>query len=136
MADAGQDEAPPPREIPLLEWVVAALGVLLVAATIGYLALQALSRNTTPPDIRIEADPPLALESGWLVRFRALNRGGEPAAEVVIEGALSGSDGVVETSQATLDYLPPGSERAGGLLFSRDPGMFDWQIGAKGYAQP
>jgi uncharacterized protein (TIGR02588 family) len=136
MAEPDQPRPPAPREIPALEWVVAGLGALLVLGTIGYLAAQALWRDATPPDVRLVAEPARALEDGWLVRFRALNRGGEPAAELLIEGELRGPEGSVETSEATLDYLPPGSQREGGLLFSHDPRRFELALRAKGYARP
>ena len=124
------------RPVPPLEWIVAAIGALLVAGTIGYLVTQALWRDTTPPDVRIVAEPAHAQQSGWLVRFRAINQGGEPAAQLLIEGALSGPEGSVETAQANLDYLAPGSQREGGLLFSRDPRQFRLELRAKGYARP
>jgi uncharacterized protein (TIGR02588 family) len=136
MAEPDQPRPPAPREIPPLEWLVAGLGALLVAGTIGYLTAQALWRDTTPPDVRLVAEPARALEGGWLVRFRAFNQGGEPAAELLIEGELRGPDGSVETSEATLDYLAPGSQREGGLLFSRDPRRFELALRAKGYARP
>ena len=136
MAEPDQPRSPRPRAIPPLEWVMAGIGALLVAGTIGYLAAQALWRDTTPPDVRILAEPPRELQGGWLVRFRALNQGGEPAVELLIEGALRGPDGSVETAETTLDYLAPGSQRAGGLLFSRDPRRFELELRAKGYAEP
>jgi uncharacterized protein (TIGR02588 family) len=128
--------APPPRLIPAVEWLVAGIGALLVAATIGYLALHALGRDRTPPDLRLTAEPALTQDSGWLVRFRAQNRGAQPASEVLIEGVLAGPDGPVETAETTLDYLAPDSERAGGLWFSRDPSGLELQLHAKGYAAP
>jgi uncharacterized protein (TIGR02588 family) len=128
--------APPPRAVPLLEWLVAAIGALLVAGTIGYLSWQALSRDQTSPDVRIVSEPPLALQGGWLVRFRAINHGGEPVAELLVEGELRDSRGSIETAQAILDFLAPGSEAAGGLFFSRDPGELELRLRAKGYARP
>ncbi len=128
--------APPPRPVPTVEWLVAALGLLLVAATIGYLVLHALVRDRTPPDLQLTAEPALAQDGGWLVRFRARNRGGEPASEVLVEGVLAGPDGPLETAETTLDYLAPHSEREGGLLFSRDPAGLELQLHAKGYAAP
>lgn len=136
MAEPAQPRPPAPREIPALEWVVAGIGALLVAGTIGYLVTQALWRDATPPDVRLVAEPARAQQGGWLVRFHALNQGGEPAAELLIEGELRDPEGTVETSEATLDYLPPGSQRAGGLLFSRDPRQFELALRAKGYARP
>jgi uncharacterized protein (TIGR02588 family) len=124
------------RPIPLLEWVVAAIGGLLVAATIAYLAYQALWRDETPPDVRLTAERVLALRPGYLVQFRAMNEGGQTAAQLVIEGELMGPEGVVETGEATLDYLPPNSYREGGLIFTRDPRRLELRLRAKGYAKP
>jgi uncharacterized protein (TIGR02588 family) len=127
------DEA---RPIPVTEWIVAALGVMLVAGTIGYLVWLAMSRDETPPDVRVVADGVVALQDGWLVQFRAANAGGQAAAEVLIEGELAGPDGPIETSEATIDYLPPRSEREGGLIFSRDPRQHEMRLRAKGYVDP
>jgi uncharacterized protein (TIGR02588 family) len=124
------------RRIPLLEWVVAAIGALLVAGSIGYLTLRALSRDASPPDVRLLAQPALALPDGWLVRFRAINQGGEPAAQLIVEGVLRAPDGSIESAAAILDYLAPGSQREGGLFFSRDPGGLELELHPKGYARP
>ena len=124
------------RPIPLLEWLVAALGALLVAGTMGYLGVHAIWRDARPPDLRLLAQPALALPDGWLVRFRAINQGGEPAAQLLVEGVLRAPDGSVETAAAILDYLAPGSERQGGLFFSRDPGGLELELRPKGYARP
>ena len=136
MATPDQPRPPAPRDVPALEWVVAAIGALLVAGTIGYLVTQALWRDRTPPDVRLVAEPARELQGGWLVRFHAFNHGGEPAAEILVEGELRGPDGSVETAEATLDYLPPGSQREGGLVFSSDPRRFELALRVKGYAKP
>jgi uncharacterized protein (TIGR02588 family) len=132
--DAGGEGAP--RQVPLLEWIVAGLGALLVAGTIGYLVFQAFGRDQTPPDLEVVALRVLALEHGHLVQFRTLNHGSEPAAQLLVEGELAGPDGPLETAEATLDYVPPRSQREGGLLFSRDPRAFELRLRAKGYAKP
>jgi uncharacterized protein (TIGR02588 family) len=134
MADRESDVEP--RQIPLFEWLVAGVGALLVTGTIGYLVVQGLWRDATPPDVRVEALRALALEHNHLVEFRAVNAGGEPIAQLLVEGELVGPDGPVETAEAILDYLPPASQREGGLFFSRDPGAFELRLRAKGYAQP
>jgi uncharacterized protein (TIGR02588 family) len=124
------------RPIPATEWVVAALGAALVAATIGYLVWLALSRDDAPPDVRVVAGRVHALEHGWLVQFRAVNAGGQAAAELLVEGELTGPDGVIETAQATIDYLPPRSEREGGLIFREDPHRHELRLRARGYVDP
>jgi uncharacterized protein (TIGR02588 family) len=124
------------RPIPATEWVVAAIGAALVAGTIGYLVYLASVRDATPPDIRVVEDGVVALQGGWLVRFRAANAGGQAAAQLLVEGELEGPQGPIETSEATVDYLPARSERKGGLIFSRDPRRHALRLRAKGFVQP
>jgi uncharacterized protein (TIGR02588 family) len=124
------------RPIPVTEWIVAAIGAVLVAGTIGWLVWLAMSRDETPPDVRVVEDGVVALQDGWLVKFRAANAGAQAAAELLVEGELIGPDGAIETSEATVDYLPPRSEREGGLFFSHDPRQHEVRLRAKGYVNP
>jgi uncharacterized protein (TIGR02588 family) len=138
-ADPGTGEGPPGvgrRPIPVTEWVVAAIGAALVAATIGYLVWLAISRDEASPDVRVVEAGVVEVQDGWLVKFRAANVGGQAAAELLVEGELAGPEGVLETSEATIDYLPPRSEREGGLFFARDPREHEVRLRAKGYVDP
>ncbi|MGH6943882.1 MAG: TIGR02588 family protein [Geminicoccaceae bacterium] len=125
-----------PHATPALEWAIATLGALLVASTIGFLVYTALSRQRTPPDVRLRVESVVDLENGYLVQFRATNRSRSTAAQLVIEGELASPDGAAEISEATLDYLPPLSDREGGLFSTKDPRRFDLRLRAKGYAKP
>jgi uncharacterized protein (TIGR02588 family) len=58
------------------------------------------------------------------------------AAGLMVEGVLKEGTATVETSAITMDYVPSGSQRRAGLIFSRDPRKFELQIRAKGYEQP
>jgi uncharacterized protein (TIGR02588 family) len=126
----------PRQAVPLLEWIVAAIGVLLVGGAIGYLVYHSMTRGETPPDIRVDAEQVLELAHGYVVQFRALNEGGSAAAQVTIEGELLGPDGATERGEAVLDYLPPRSDRAGALLFGSDPRQGELRLRATGYAKP
>jgi uncharacterized protein (TIGR02588 family) len=126
----------PRQAVPLLEWIVAAIGVVLVGGAIGYLVYHSMTRGQTPPDIRVAAERVLELDHGYVVQFRVLNEGGSAAAQVTIEGELVGPDGTVERAEAVLDYLPPRSDRAGGLLFTSDPRRGELRLRATGYAKP
>ena len=55
------------------------------------------------------------------MQFRAFNQGGSAAAELTIEGEVTGPDGSGEMSEAVLDYVPARSSREGELWFSGDP---------------
>jgi uncharacterized protein (TIGR02588 family) len=134
-ADGARDR-PPERAIPLLEWIVGGLGALLVTAAIADLVYNAFTRGEAPPDFRVEAERVLDLQNAYLVQFRAFNQGGSAAAAVTIEGELVGPDGTAEVSEVVLDYLPPRSDREGGLLFESDPRAGELSLRAKGYVKP
>jgi uncharacterized protein (TIGR02588 family) len=133
---ADRGEPAPPNAVPILEWAVGALGALLLVGTIGFLVWHALGRGETPPDVRVVVEHVLELQNGYLVQFRAMNQGGSAGAQLLIEGELAGPTGPIETSEATLDYLPPRSYREGGLFFTRDPRELDLRLRAKSYAKP
>jgi len=125
----------PSEHTSLLEWVVAAIGLVLVVSAVWVMLAEA-RRERTPPDIAVRADSVHALPGGgFLVRFTAHNRGRETAAEVEIVGELRDAAGTA-TSRVRLDYLPGESRRGGGLLFARDPGTGTLVLRAEGYREP
>ena len=135
-APGGAKGHPPDQPVPLLEWVVGGLGAALDGCAIAFLVYHAVARGQTPPDISVMATRVLDLENGYLVQFRALNQGGSAAAELTIEGELTGAEGELELSEVVLDYLPPRSGREGGLVFAQDPRAGRLTLRAKSYAKP
>jgi uncharacterized protein (TIGR02588 family) len=130
------DDGEPRPAIPLLEWIIAGVGVLLVGGAIAFLVHHSMTRSQTSPDIRAVAERVLDLSNGYVVQFRALNEGGSAAAEVTIEGELVLPDGTTEQAEAVLDYLPPRSDREGALVFSVNPRHGELRLRATGYAKP
>lgn len=133
---AGQPHRRPGQATPLLEWVVGGLGALLVGSAIALLVYHSLTRDRTPPDVRLVAERVLDLRTGYLVQFRAFNEGRSAAAQLTIEGELVGPDGKTELSEAVFEYLPPRSGREGGLYFSQDPRAGQLSLRPKGYVEP
>lgn len=132
----GSGKPAPNDEPPFWERVVAFLGLLLVLGSLGYLLYQGIWGSHTPPDIVVE--PYGILDSGedYLVRFKARNLGGKTAAEVKITGTLSRNGQQIEQSEATVDYVPAGSEQQGGLYFRSDPRQSQLEFRASGYREP
>jgi uncharacterized protein (TIGR02588 family) len=118
------------------EWAVAALGALLIISALGYMAYYGLTHPRTPPDVTVEARNVSRVSDGFLVEFEARNHGNSTAAGLVISGELRSGDAVAERSEITLDYLPDQSEQVGGLFFQSDPGQYDLNLRAEGYAEP
>lgn len=121
---------------PLVEWIVAAIGFVLVAGAVGFLVYQALKDQAAPPDLVIMVDSISPVGSGYLVTFRAINQGGTTAEGVVVEGTLKQGENSVESSETDLNYIPSGSEINGGIFFTKDPRLFQLQLRAHGYEQP
>ena len=123
------------QDIPLAEWIVGGIGLCIVLATVGYLLLNALGGDRSPPNIHVQVESITPLRNGFLVQFLAQNDGSQTASEVTIEGTHSAGD-ENEESSATLDFLPPRSKRRGGLLFQRDPRGTNLALRASGYREP
>lgn len=121
---------------PLAEWLMAMLGVGLVVGVIGFLLYQGLGVKPGLPDIILEAGAPIETQDGYLVTVRVRNEGGETAADLTIEGTLEQDGETVETSQATLDYVPAYSTRQAGFFFAKDPRAFELVLRVGGYQAP
>jgi len=124
------------NDIPVWEWIVAAIGLAMVAGTICFMLYQAIWNAHSPPDVVIQVDAVNPAQGGYLVEFHAVNQGGTTAEGMIIEGDLSQNGQSIEKSQTTVDYLPAHSERRGGLFFSKDPQQFELRIRAFGYQEP
>ncbi len=124
------------QDIPLLEWLVGAIGLVLVLATLGYLAYAGWTNTLSPPKIQTKMQSISPNGDGYLVIFNVVNTGGETAAGVTVEGTLHNGNQEVERSTATIDYVPDHSTRGGGLFFKQNPAQFHFELKAIGYANP
>jgi uncharacterized protein (TIGR02588 family) len=121
--------------IPWLEWLASGLGLLLALCVFGFIGWQALHDASSPPAITVSATEITEVTGGYRVMFEARNVGGAAAAQVRIEGTVSGGSGP-ETSSVILDYIPGHSARKGGLFFTHDPPSGNLSLRAAGFAKP
>jgi uncharacterized protein (TIGR02588 family) len=113
-------EGTPAGHIPPLEWASAAVGLALAVSAVGLTAWDAMFGLASPPSIEVRLVEVHPTPYGFLAQVEAVNHGGEPVAQVVIEGAL-GEGPDAETATATFDYIPEQSVAKGGLIFEQDP---------------
>jgi uncharacterized protein (TIGR02588 family) len=118
------------------EWIVAAVSAALVLGVLGFLIYDGVRHPATPPDVTIEVDSIQQAGAGYLVLFRARNRGRSTAAEVLVRGELQADTGAVETSETLLDYVPGGGDQQGGLYFAHDPRQLRLRLRAHGFREP
>ena len=122
--------------IPLSEWIFGTVGFLLFCATAGFLLYQALAGSNAPPEIEVRAKRIVSLQNGYLVELLATNRGGRTGAEVRVLGELKNGSQTLEAREITLQYVPPRSERKGGLYFERDPRTLELVLSVRSYVDP
>ena len=135
------------KEPSKLEWLIGSVSMLLVLTGIGFLLYEAWTGTSLPPMVTLRVDRTTETPRGYVVEVTAANTGGTTARAVTIEGRLlepaagAGSSGqtapkVVETSSATLQWVPAHAERRGGLFFSRDPADYQLRVRPLGYDRP
>jgi uncharacterized protein (TIGR02588 family) len=118
------------------EVIISIFSLFITLGLLGYLLYQAAAGDDSPPDISVIASEVIANENHWLVLFTAQNSGGRTAAGVTIKGEIRSNGEVLESTQATLDYVPAKSRREGGLFFNTDPEGLELVLQASGYTQP
>lgn len=129
------DAARATGEISKWEWVAGAIGLVLVLASVGYLARAAL-QPATPPRVVVVVDSVASGTGMHLVHFTARNEGRATAASVTVEGELSTGTGEPVLSTTDIDFVPAGSSRSGGLYFRDDPRRGQLVVRALGYTEP
>ena len=119
---------------PWLEWTAAAVGLVLILGCVGVIGREAVAGKKGAPAISVQAEKVTETPSGFVVDVVAENSGGETAAQVVIEGELIA--GTPEWREATIDYLPAGSQRRAGLVFGADPRTHGLKLRARSFVEP
>ena len=127
---------PQKDETPLIEWVSAAVGLVLTLGVVGVIGWEALNADDSPPAITVQRLATTRTAAGYVLVVEVANRGGSPAAQVAIEGELTPPGGEPETADATFDYVPDHSTRTGGLFFQGNPDGGALKLTAKGYVSP
>lgn len=130
---ATKGTASPKNDIPPLEWAAAGIGLCLAVAAIGMTAWDAAFGVEGPPAIEVRLTKVTATPYGYVAQIEALNHGGAAAAQVVVEGELTGA--TPETANATFDYIPEQSGAQGGLMFEHDPRAQPLKLRAKGFVE-
>jgi uncharacterized protein (TIGR02588 family) len=124
-------------DTPALEWIAAAIGLLLTFAIIGAMAWEAWAGGgERVPAIEARVEKVTRTDIGYVVEIRLENRAPATAAAVEVEGELTKPDGTTSTSVATIDYVPGASMRRAGLFFADDPRQGRFEIRVLGYAEP
>jgi uncharacterized protein (TIGR02588 family) len=119
-----------------IEWLAAGIGGLVFTAMIAYMVVAGLDATDGVPSIEIVSATPVRQGRTFIVRFEARNVGNQTASGLVVKATLTRGETEIETSEATIDYLPTGSARSGGFFFKHDPKDYVLEVMPASYADP
>jgi len=124
-------------DTPLLEWIAAGIGLLLLLALLAVIGREAVAgEHKELPAIELAVRGVAPAGAGFVVGIEATNRSGGTAAAVEIEATLKTGATTVETSGASFDYVPGHSKVAGGVFFTRDPRGYTLEVRPMGFQTP
>jgi uncharacterized protein (TIGR02588 family) len=119
------------------EWAIASVGAVAILSLIAFFIFQGMVEEKAPADVVIQQQPVVQVQGGYLVPIQMRNLGGNTAEGLEVEGTLKGRAGTtIETSETTIEYLPPYSKKEGGLFFTKDPRQYNLELRPKGYEVP
>ena len=130
------DPNTPAKRPPRSEWVVALCGLVILLGVLGVLVYEILNGGETPPNVTPKVLSISRSNGGYLVQVAVANGSGETTAGLTLEGTLVRRGQGVETSEATLAYVPGGSVRRAGLFFTENPSEYQLELRTFGYQEP
>lgn len=126
-----------PKRYPLVEWASAAIGLMIIAIMVGLLAVEAIrDRGGVPPILEVKPAGLVASRGGYVLEIEVSNAAHATAASIQIQGMLKQGEADVETSNASIAYVPGGSHRRGALVFSHDPSDYRLELRVTGFERP
>jgi len=128
---AKQDAQPVHESIPVAEWIVAAIGGLLVITSFAFLVYRAVIEQERPSfEIEIEAVHSSDHYNSVTVLVR--NIGGQPVADLLVRAT---SD-TPESPMATVDYLPAKSSRRVTFVFHKATEISRLSFAVESFTEP
>ncbi|RYZ39432.1 MAG: hypothetical protein EOO71_20120 [Myxococcaceae bacterium] len=117
-----------------LEGVVFVSSCVLVTLVLGYLAVDAWTMGSGPPDLAVTVGTPVRGASEWRVPVTVENHGDMAAEEVHVRVSLRGQG--AEEAEFVLAYVPRHSKREGWVAFREQPSPSGMEARAVGFATP
>lgn len=119
-----------------LEWVVFALGLILVSVTLGYLLYAGATMGHEAPSIEVRLGTPERRQFNFLVPVTVINHGDETAEGVRIEVVIENTGALKERAELDVAFLPRHATREGWVTFEQDPGKAQLKARVLGYQRP
>ncbi len=124
------------KNIPLLSWITASVGLILVLGIIAFLVMRSFEEGDPVPKIVIHTASSQPDDGKTLIMITIANNGTGAVSSLMVEGELRNGTQTVEQSTVTVDYVPAGSTRTAGMYFVNDPKNFELILTPRSYEEP
>jgi uncharacterized protein (TIGR02588 family) len=104
-----------------LEWLVFALGAVIVAGVVGCLCYLMAKGEGKPPEFIATIGRSFEQTDGYAVEVLITNRGDRTAEQVKVRVEQTSSAGEVTATEFDIAYVPPGATRKGMAIFPEQP---------------
>jgi uncharacterized protein (TIGR02588 family) len=118
------------------EWLVFAIGFMLVAFTLGYLIFAGVTLGDAPPSLEVQLGAPEQHYHNFIVPVTVINHGDETAAAVHIEVVMESGGAAKDRSELEMTFVPRHSKREGWVTFEQDPRTAQLKARVLGYEKP
>ncbi|KQT13575.1 hypothetical protein [Ramlibacter sp. Leaf400] len=131
-----EDEGEGENATPLSEWIAAAIGLVVVLATLACLAWLAIDERggTVHPVVHVGAIERQGERHH--VTLQVENVGAAGAAALRVKARLRRGDSVVEEAEVEFDHVPARSSRKAGVFFHEDPRGLVLEVSVESYREP
>jgi len=119
-----------------LEWIVFAVGLILVSYTLGHLIFAGASMGREPPSIEVRLGSSERRQFNFVVPVKVINHGDETAAGVRIEVVMEAGGEEKERAELDVAFLPRHATREGWVTFEQDPRTAQLKARVLGYQKP
>ena len=119
-----------------LEWIVFAVGLILVSYTLGHLIFAGASMGSEPPSIEVRLGTPEQRQFNFVVPVKVINHGDETAEGVSIEVVMEAGGEEKERGELDVAFLPRHATREGWVTFEQDPRAARLKARVLGYQKP
>ncbi|MBW4656795.1 MAG: hypothetical protein KME20_27670 [Kaiparowitsia implicata GSE-PSE-MK54-09C] len=123
------------RRTELLEWAIAVISGVSVAALFGYLLLSAIMSSDKPTFFDTHVATIRQSDGFNYVTVSVTNMGSHAAADITVTGSVE-RDGKEERASANLDYAPAESRSEVTLVFSGEVVQEALDLRVEGYRDP
>jgi uncharacterized protein (TIGR02588 family) len=119
-----------------LEWIVFAVGLVLVAGTLAYLVYEGMTMGNSPPSLEVRLGTPEQRPHSFIVPVTVVNHGDKTAGGIRIEVLMESAGARQERGELDIPFLPRGATREGWVTFEQDPRSAQLKARVLGYEEP